>query len=105
MLGYATVGGTRVALSLKRSTRGEGVERRGLFALNTGAVTSAASFVSTAVSVEGMFNFFYVDDRDIAHATAGRLPTRSPGTDPGARSARESTSGAASSARRRIRRR
>ncbi|HEU0303529.1 MAG TPA: penicillin acylase family protein, partial [Gaiellaceae bacterium] len=31
---------------------------------------------------EGMFNFFYVDNRDIAHVTAGRLPIRAPGTDP-----------------------
>jgi hypothetical protein len=29
-----------------------------------------------------MFNLYYVDDRDIAHFTAGRLPIRAPGTDP-----------------------
>ena len=83
VLGYATVGGARVALSLKRSTRGrEVLSGLPILALNTGQVTSAKSFVSTAVSVEGMFNFFYVDHRDIAHATAGRLPIRSQGTDP-----------------------
>ena len=83
VLGYATVGGTRVAMSLKRSTRGrEVLSGLPILALNTGQVTSAKSFVSTAVTVEGMFNFFYVDDRDIAHATVGRLPIRPPGTDP-----------------------
>jgi hypothetical protein len=29
-----------------------------------------------------MFNFFYVDDRDIAHVSVGRLPLRASGTDP-----------------------
>ena len=83
VLGYATVGGTRVALSLKRSTRGrEVLSGLPILALNTGQVTSAKSFVSKAVSVEAMFNFFYVDDRDIAHATVGRLPIRPQGTDP-----------------------
>ncbi|HEU0305275.1 MAG TPA: penicillin acylase family protein [Gaiellaceae bacterium] len=83
VLGYATVGGKRVALSLKRSTRGrEVLSGLPIMALNTGQVTSAKDFVATAVGIEGMFNFIYADDRDIAHVTAGRLPVRSPGTDP-----------------------
>jgi acyl-homoserine lactone acylase PvdQ len=81
--GYATVGGRRVALAQQRTTRGrEVLSARGLFALNTGAVTSAASFIRVVGQVEAMFNFFYVDDRDIAHFTAGRLPIRAPTTDP-----------------------
>ena len=52
------------------------------YALDTGQVTSAKSFVRTVSTIEAMFNFFYVDDRDIAHVTAGRLPFGAPGTDP-----------------------
>lgn len=81
--GYATVGGRRVALALKRSTRGrEVLSALPLLALDTGAVTSARTFVRTLGGMEAMFNFFYADDRDIAHYTAGRLPLRAPGTDP-----------------------
>ena len=81
--GYATVGGRRVALAQQRSTRGrEVLSARALFALNTGAVRSAASFTKVVGQVEPMFNLFYADDRDIAHVTAGRLPIRAPGTDP-----------------------
>ena len=81
--GYATVGGRRVALAQQRSTRGrEALSARALFALNTGAVTSAAGFTKAVTQVEAMFNFFYADDRDIAHVTAGRVPIRAPGTDP-----------------------
>jgi acyl-homoserine lactone acylase PvdQ len=81
--GYATVDGRRVALALRRSTRGrEVLSAIPLFALDTGRVRSAAGFVKTVAGVEAMFNFFYADDRDIAHYAAGRLPIRAPGTDP-----------------------
>jgi acyl-homoserine lactone acylase PvdQ len=81
--GYATVDGRRIALTQQRSTRGRDVlSARALYELDTGRVTSAQSFVKTVSTVEAMFNFFYVDDRDIAHVTAGRLPIRAPGTDP-----------------------
>ena len=81
--GYATVGGRRVALSLQRSTRGrEVLSTVPLYAIDTGKVTSAKSFVKTLGGLEAMFNFFYADDRDIAHYTAGRLPIRAEGTDP-----------------------
>jgi acyl-homoserine lactone acylase PvdQ len=81
--GYATVDGRRIALAQQRSTRGrEALSAVGVFGLNTGQVTSAKSFVNTVSRVEAMFNFFYVDDRDIAYVTAGRLPIRAAGTDP-----------------------
>ncbi|MGH3017309.1 MAG: penicillin acylase family protein [Gaiellaceae bacterium] len=81
--GFATVGGRRVALAQQRSTRGrELLSARALFAMNTGAVTSAASFTKAAGQIEPMFNLFYADDRDIAHVTVGRLPIRASGTDP-----------------------
>ena len=81
--GYATVGRTaRRARAATLDARSRGLSARALFALNTGAVTSAASFTKAAGQVEPMFNLFYADDRDIAHVTAGRLPIRAPGTDP-----------------------
>ncbi len=81
--GFATVGGRRVALAQQRSTRGRDLlSARALFAMNTGAVTSAASFTKAAGQIEPMFNLFYADDRDIAHVTVGRLPIRASGTDP-----------------------
>ena len=81
--GYATVGGQRVALALQRSTRGrEIMSAVALHALDTGQVTSGKSFVKTVAKIEAMFNVFYVDDRDIAYMTTGRLPIRAPGTDP-----------------------
>ena len=81
--GYATVGGRRVALSLQRSTRGrEMLSARAFWALNTGKVTSARSFLKTMNGVEFSFNWFYADDRDIALFSSGRLPKRAAGTDP-----------------------
>lgn len=84
VVGYATVGGKRVAIAVQRSTRGrEALSARAFYELNTSRVTSAQSFVRTMGSVELAFNWFYADDRDIAFFSSGRLPLRSPGTDPG----------------------
>jgi acyl-homoserine lactone acylase PvdQ len=81
--GYATVGGTRVAVSLERSTRGrELLSSQSFYALDTNQVTSAKSFLKTMAGVEFSFNWFYADDRDIALFSSGRLPLRAPGTDP-----------------------
>jgi acyl-homoserine lactone acylase PvdQ len=83
VLGYATVGGKRVAISAQRSTRGrEILSSSAFYALNTGRVTSAKSFLKTMSAVEFSFNWFYADDRDIAYFSSGRLPVRSEGTDP-----------------------
>jgi acyl-homoserine lactone acylase PvdQ len=83
VVGYATVGGKRVAISLQRSTRGrELLSARAFYGLNTGAVTSARSFLKTMDAVEFSFNWFYADDRDIAFFSSGRLPIRAAGTDP-----------------------
>ena len=81
--GYATVGGRRVAIAHRRSTRNrEVLSAIGIYDLDTGQVASAQRFVNTVSRVEAMFNFFYADDRDIAYVTTGRLPIRAPGTDP-----------------------
>jgi acyl-homoserine lactone acylase PvdQ len=83
VVGYATVGGKRVAISLERSTRGrELLSTKAFYDLNRGEVTSAKDFVSTMNGVEFSFNWFYADDRDIAFFSSGRLPIRAPGTDP-----------------------
>ena len=81
--GYATVDGTRVAVSLERSTRGrELLSSRAFYALDTNEVSSAKSFVKAMAGVEFSFNWFYADDKDIALFSSGRLPVRAPGTDP-----------------------
>jgi acyl-homoserine lactone acylase PvdQ len=84
VIGYASVNGTRVAISQQRSTRGrEIVSARAFYALNTGRVTSARQFQRTMSAVEFSLNWFYADDRDIAFFSSGRLPLRGPGIDPG----------------------
>src|SRR6186997_2964066 len=83
VLGYATTGGKRVAVSLQRSTRGrELLSTKAFYDLNTGRVDSAKDFLTTMNGVEFSFNWFYADDRDIALFSSGRLPVRAPGTDP-----------------------
>jgi acyl-homoserine lactone acylase PvdQ len=83
VVGYATVGGKRVAVAVQRSTRGrELLSARAFYELNTGRVTSAKRFLQAMSAVEFSFNWFYADDRDIAFFSSGRLPQRAPGTDP-----------------------
>jgi acyl-homoserine lactone acylase PvdQ len=84
VVGYATVGGRRVAIAAQRSTRGrEVLSTRALYRLNSARVTSARTFLEAMGSVELAFNWFYADDRDIAFFSSGRLPMRSVATDPG----------------------
>jgi acyl-homoserine lactone acylase PvdQ len=83
VVGFATVGGRRVAIAVQRSTRGrELLSTRAFYDLNTGRVDSAKDFLATMSAVEFSFNWFYADDRDIAMFSSGRLPIRAPGTDP-----------------------
>jgi acyl-homoserine lactone acylase PvdQ len=83
VVGYATVGGKRVAIALQRSTRGrEVLSSKAFYELNTARVTSAPRFLRTMSAVEFSFNWFYADERDIAFFSSGRLPLRAPGTDP-----------------------
>lgn len=83
VIGYATVAGKRVAISVQRSTRGrELLSTRAFYDLNTQRVTSAQDFLTTMNGVEFSFNWFYADDRDIAMFSSGRLPIRAPETDP-----------------------
>jgi acyl-homoserine lactone acylase PvdQ len=82
--GYATSGGRRYAISNSRSTRG----RETLFQLlfqdaSYGRIKDPESFYDAAAQSPLTFNAFYADHRNIATYTAGRLPLRAPGVDPG----------------------
>jgi acyl-homoserine lactone acylase PvdQ len=82
--GYATVEGTRVALSRQRSTYGHELASALAFAdLNMNRVHSARDFIRVMNQEEFSFNWVYADDRDIALFSAARLPNRAPGVDIG----------------------
>jgi acyl-homoserine lactone acylase PvdQ len=84
VLGYATVDGKKVAISLKRSTHGrELVNARALEDLDKGRVHSAKQFLRVANQIEFGFNWTYADNRDIAFFSSGRLPVRPANVDLG----------------------
>jgi acyl-homoserine lactone acylase PvdQ len=81
--GYATVGGRKVAIARKRSSRG----RDALWMLpfrdaTIGKIRSADDLFKAANKQPYTFNVGYADDRDIAQFSAGRLPVRDPRVDP-----------------------
>jgi acyl-homoserine lactone acylase PvdQ len=83
VVGYATVGGRKVAISRKRSSIGRDV----LFQLpfrdmTLGNVHNAKEFLKSFAQSPFTFNAGYADDRDIAVYSAGRLPLRDPHVDP-----------------------
>jgi acyl-homoserine lactone acylase PvdQ len=81
--GTVTVGGRPYAVATLRSTRGRET-LAGLLgsALNEGAIRSVRDVPRVGSLLEYTFNLFYVDHRDIAFFSCGRLPVRAPGTDP-----------------------
>jgi acyl-homoserine lactone acylase PvdQ len=81
--GTVTVRGKPYAIATLRSSRGR--EALGAFigsALNEGALKSARDLARYAGKFDFTFNLFYVDHRDIAFFSAGRLPVRALGTNP-----------------------
>jgi acyl-homoserine lactone acylase PvdQ len=83
VIGYATAGGHRVAITSKRASYGKDVldllfNRR----LSDGQVHSPASFIKAAALTPQTFNSFYVDSKHVAEITTGLLPLRAKGTDP-----------------------
>jgi acyl-homoserine lactone acylase PvdQ len=80
-----TAGGKLYAVALDRSTRGRDVQTARFFeALNANRVRNAKDFVKVATRDMLMtFNWFYADNKDIAFASTGRLPVRSPNVYPG----------------------
>ncbi len=84
VVGYATSNGTKVAISLDRSTRGrELLSAIPLQVLSTGGVHSPQQFIDTMSGFELTFNWFYADSQHIAMVSSGRLPLRAPGVNPG----------------------
>jgi acyl-homoserine lactone acylase PvdQ len=82
--GYGTVGGKRVAISEKRASRGRDVLWQLLFQdLSMNRPRNARQFLRSAAQSPFTFNVAYADDRDIAMFSAGRLPIRAGGVDPG----------------------
>jgi acyl-homoserine lactone acylase PvdQ len=84
VVGYATSGGKKVAISLDRSTRGR--ELLGAIAfqtLSTGGVHNPQQFFNTMSGFELTFNWFYADSKHIAMYSSGRLPLRNPNVNPG----------------------
>ena len=84
VVGYATVGGRKIALSSKRSSYGKDVvdllfNRR----LSNGKVKSPKSFYKAAAKTPQTFNSFYIDHKNVAEYTSGRLPIRHRAVDPG----------------------
>jgi acyl-homoserine lactone acylase PvdQ len=82
--GYATVDGRKVAISSQRSSYGEDVldllfNRR----ISNGQVHDPKSFFNAAAKTPQTFNSFYIDDEHVAEYTAGKLPIRAKGVDPG----------------------
>ena len=84
VLGYAQSGAQKVAISVKRSTRGrELISARAFEDLNKARVHSAKQFTQVMNQVEFGFNWTYVDNRDIAYFSSGRLPIRPASVDLG----------------------
>ena len=84
VIGYATSNGTKVAISLARSTRGRELLAAIPFqVLSTGGVHSPQEFVKTMSGFDLTFNWFYADSKHIAMYSSGRLPLRAAGVDPG----------------------
>lgn len=83
VVGYASVGRQKVAISSKRASFGKDAldllfNRR----LSDGQVNSPQSFIKAAALTPQTFNSFYVDDKHVAEITTGLLPIRAKGTDP-----------------------
>jgi acyl-homoserine lactone acylase PvdQ len=84
VVGYANVGGRRVAISSKRASYGrDTLDQLAYQDLTLGRVRSPRDFIRSLLRSPQTFNAFYADDRHIAQVTTGRLPLRAPDVDPG----------------------
>jgi acyl-homoserine lactone acylase PvdQ len=82
--GWTTSGGKPVAVSSQRSTYGHELDSGiGFLAWNTPSLThDAASWMKGAGEIGYTFNWFYVDDKDIAYFCSGANPVRPKDVDP-----------------------
>jgi acyl-homoserine lactone acylase PvdQ len=79
----ATVRGEPVAIARARSTFMHELDSTLAFKRLTGSeVTDARSFLRTMATIRFSFNWFYVDDRDIAYLHSGNYPRRARGVHP-----------------------
>jgi acyl-homoserine lactone acylase PvdQ len=83
VIGYATVNGTRVAISQQRSSYMRDAQWNLLFKDATdGRIKNVKSFFKSAAQSPFTFNVAYADNKHIATYSAGRLPLRNPHVDP-----------------------
>ena len=81
--GTVTVHGTPYAIARERSTRGDEPEGElALSDLDSDRVHSPADFFRAVNQFGTTFNWPYVDNRQIAYFSSGKLPIMAPGTDP-----------------------
>jgi acyl-homoserine lactone acylase PvdQ len=81
--GTVTVDGKPYAVASKRSTYGRDALNAVAFAdLNANKVRSARDFARVMNQVEFSFNWHYIDNRDIAFFSSGRIPIRAKGVNP-----------------------
>ena len=84
VVGYATVGGEKVAISSQRAGYGEDANDL-LFnqRISNGSVENYKDFFNAASKTPQTFNSFYIDTDHVAEYTAGKLPLRHKNVDPG----------------------
>ena len=83
VIGFATVAGQPVALTRQRSTYFAELDTALPFMLATrNDVHDVRSFQQVFNLTTGSFNWFYIDDRDIAFFHSGLYPKRAPGVHP-----------------------
>jgi acyl-homoserine lactone acylase PvdQ len=81
--GTVTVGGKPYAIARDRSTRGREPAGELAFSdLDSNVVHSPEQFFETANELETTFNTAYLDSKQIAYFSTGRLPILASGTDP-----------------------
>jgi len=83
VIGFANVDGISVALTRQRSTYMGELDTAIPFMLaNKNDITDAESFIDTFYKCTGTFNWFYVDNKDIAYIHSGLYPERAKGVHP-----------------------
>jgi acyl-homoserine lactone acylase PvdQ len=84
VIGYATVGGRRVAISRKRSSYGRDTEDQLLYHdVTKGRIRGPRDLFRAASQTPQTFNTFYMDKRNIAMFSSGSLPLRPRSIDSG----------------------
>jgi acyl-homoserine lactone acylase PvdQ len=81
--GTVTVGGAPYAIATDRSTRGREPAGELAFSdLDSNVVHNPEEFFKAANELETTFNMAYLDNKNIAYFSTGRLPVMASGTDP-----------------------